>query len=224
MIEYIMDLTLLIAKKSATGTIQEGCEEIIDRLIENKVVMEKSRILDKKLKYYTDKLIKIANSNQIRNTNRSTLKANPDNFADDGTDVQLEPMTSKNGFSNKSDKLLYVPPKISAVHYSEGREMQAEDKKRVSLSAAIRQDLIEEYLDEPLEITHTNRLKQVLSKHEKERVEFEESYMTRLPETRADKAKKRKLMTIGSIADELVMDSVGMPAKKRKIKSNRRKK
>lgn len=59
------------------------------------------------------------------------------------------------------------------------------------------QDLKEEYLDAPTEISSGSRAQQILSKAQKEKQEYEEAYLTRLPVTKAEKHRNRKLTTLG---------------------------
>ena len=59
------------------------------------------------------------------------------------------------------------------------------------------QDLKEEYLDAPTEISSGSRAQQILSKAQKEKQEYEETYLTRLPVTKAEKHRQRKLTTLG---------------------------
>lgn len=64
-------------------------------------------------------------------------------------------------------------------------------------STSIIQDLKEEYLDIPTEITDGSRAQQLLSKSQKEKEEYEEAYLTRLPVTKAEKHRQKKLTTLG---------------------------
>lgn len=82
------------------------------------------------------------------------------------------------------------------------KRLQERTKKHM-LSSSIMQDLREEYLDAPLEVSQTSRAQQMLSKQQKERQEFEEEYMTRLPVTKSEKHKRRQLTTLGSLGEEI---------------------
>lgn len=85
----------------------------------------------------------------------------------------------------------------------ERAKKQEERSKRHALSSSIMQDLREEYLDTPVEITQSSRAQQMLSRQQQERQEYEENYLTRLPVTKADKHKRRQLSTLGTIGDEI---------------------
>lgn len=82
------------------------------------------------------------------------------------------------------------------------------------------QDLREEYLDTPVEITQSSRAQQVISKKEKERQEYEETYMTRLPVNKTDKHLRKQLTTLGTLGDEVTdFGTSTMGGVKRKRKS-----
>ncbi|KXJ82819.1 hypothetical protein RP20_CCG010979 [Aedes albopictus] len=97
---------------------------------------------------------------------------------------------------------VYVPPKHMAVPYEEesksdrARKQMDRARKR-ALGSSLIQELKEEYLDTPVEISSSSRALQKLSRKEREREEYEEKYLTRLPITKADKHRSRKLTTLG---------------------------
>lgn len=59
----------------------------------------------------------------------------------------------------------------------------------------------EECLDTPTEITDGSRAQQLLTRAQKEKEEYEEAYLTRLPVTKAEKHRQRKLTTLGEYVD-----------------------
>lgn len=97
----------------------------------------------------------------------------------------------------------YVPPKLTAVHYDgdESRQerlrKQQERAKKRSLGMSILHDLKEEFLDNPTEISGGSRAQQILTAAQREKEEYEETYLTRLPVTKAEKIRSRKLTTLG---------------------------
>lgn len=102
-----------------------------------------------------------------------------------------------------------MPPKLSAVHYDgdETREertrKQIERARKLALNSSIIQDLKEEYLDTPMEIQSTTRAQQMFSKAQREKEEYEEKYLTRLPITKAEKHKQKRLSTLGTLGSEI---------------------
>lgn len=65
------------------------------------------------------------------------------------------------------------------------------------------QDLREEYVDTPIEISQSSRAEQMLSKQQQERQQYEEEFMTRLPISKSDKHNRRQLTTLESLGDEI---------------------
>lgn len=103
---------------------------------------------------------------------------------------------------------VYVPPKHMAVPYEEESKSdrarkQMERARKRALGSSLIQELKEEYLDTPVEISSSSRALQKLSRKEREREEYEEKYLTRLPITKADKHRSRKLTTLGKCYQEV---------------------
>lgn len=92
---------------------------------------------------------------------------------------------------------------------------QQERAKKLVLSSSIIQDLREEYLDTPVEITQGSRAQQIISKQQQEREQYEEEYMTRLPVNKSEQHTRRKLTTLGTLGAEIT-DFGGTSASKRK--------
>lgn len=65
------------------------------------------------------------------------------------------------------------------------------------------QDLKEEYLDIPIEISQSSRAQQIITKQQQERQSYEEEYLTRLPVSKSEKHSRRKLTTLGTLGDEI---------------------
>lgn len=80
------------------------------------------------------------------------------------------------------------------------------------------QDLREEYLDTPVEVSQSSRAQQIISKKEQERQDYEETYLTRLPINKTDKHIRKQLTTLGTLGDE-VTDFGTSTGVKRKRKS-----
>lgn len=209
LLSYLINLTFIVLRK-CSGEKIEG-DPCIDRLIEIRTVLEKIRPIDHKLKYQIDKLVKTAVTGSSED-DPSSYRANPDNLIgkmDDASDESDSDSSEKVGKGEKSKSGVYVPPKLAAVHYlgdetAVDRNKRAEERsKKHALSASIMQDLREEYLDTPVEVSQTSRAQQILSRQQKEREEYEETYMTRLPVTKADKHKRRQMTTLGTLGDEV---------------------
>merc|ERR1719510_30316 len=90
MLEYVSDLSLLLLMKSHGKNI-EGAKTI-ERIVENRTVLEKMKPIEKKLKYQIDKYIKVAeNGGKIRPDDPIHFKPNPSALAsDDGSSEESD--------------------------------------------------------------------------------------------------------------------------------------
>jgi len=151
-------------------------------------------------------------------------ESSSDSGGDDETTKTTKTNRKKVKDSSKSG--VYVPPKLSAVRYddddtkAERNRKQLERAKKRTLSSSIIQDLKEEYLDIPIEVSAGTRAQQMLSRSQKEKEEYEETYLTRLPVTKTEKHRYNKLTTLGTLGDEITNfggQSLTSKSKKRKI-------
>ncbi|CAG9099144.1 hypothetical protein JYU34_002541 [Plutella xylostella] len=209
LVSYLINLTFIVLRKCSGERIES--DPTIDRLIEIRTVLEKIRPIDSKLKYQIDKLVKSAvvgasteNDPQAYRANPQNLMSKVDNSEDDSSDAaDAEEIKEKSAKSN-----LYVPPKLAAVHFDDetsksNSERNKERSKKQFLNSSVMRELREEYSDAPMEVTTGNHVKHSISKQEQERTEYEENYLTRLPVTKAEKNRRRKLTTVGMLADEI---------------------
>lgn len=112
LLSYLINLTYVVLRK-CSGEMIEG-DPCIDRLIEIRTVLEKIRPIDHKLKYQIDKLVKTAVTG-TNNKDPSNFKANPDNLMVGDKDSS----NSEDEGKEKKEKIgVYIPPKLSAVHYT----------------------------------------------------------------------------------------------------------
>ncbi|XP_076632678.1 neuroguidin isoform X1 [Colletes latitarsis] len=229
LISYLINLTYVVLRK-CSGERIEG-DPSIDRLIEIRTVLEKIRPIDHKLKYQIDKLVKTAVTGTTNNDDPSNFKANPDALIAKVDSIDEESDSDQDGEvdgfkstqSRKSN--IYVPPKLAAVHY-DGDETVAEKirkagerARRRAVSGAVLRELKEEYLDAPIEDTHGLSEKQVsLGRENKRKIEYEETYMTRLPVTKQEKHRRRQMTTLGTLGEEITSfgESSTVSDKKRK--------
>lgn len=109
LLSYLINLTFVVLRK-CSGEKIEG-DPCIDRLIEIRTVLEKIRPIDHKLKYQIDKLVKTAVTGTNAN-DPTTFRPNPENLIDGSESDDDSDAKEK----SKSD--VYVPPKLSAVHYA----------------------------------------------------------------------------------------------------------
>lgn len=102
----------------------------------------------------------------------------------------------------------YVPPKLTSMPYddetaAEKQEKLRERARKRTMNSTLIDEWKEEFLDTPVEISGGSRAQQMVSKAMKERERYEEDNLTRLPMTKAEKHRQKRLSTMGGLGDEL---------------------
>jgi U3 small nucleolar ribonucleoprotein protein LCP5 len=144
------------------------------------------------------------------------LKANPGNFDEDNSDsdgsdvsddneLKAEKRKSSAAAGTSSDK--YVPPRITSMPYEEDEKSEAQKQRERSRKRAINSALIdewkEEFLDTPIEISQSSRAQKQLSREMKERERYEEENFVRLPVTKEERHRQKRLSTMGALGEEI---------------------
>lgn len=211
MLDYMANLTYVMLRKCSGKSING--EKAIERICEDRTVLEKMKPTEKKLRYQIDKALKIAESGQMSSNdplnfrpNLSALKneGSDDDDADSDDESGDEATTSK---TNKVGK--YVPPKNVPAFDAGDKETlernEEEQNKKRSLSKSIMEDLRRQHSDMPDEehsnVHDTMRAQQIAKM--KERIQYEEDNFMRLPLTKKDKHKRNQMTTDGRLGDEL---------------------
>lgn len=113
LLSYLINLTYVVLRK-CSGERIEG-DPCIDRLVEIRTVLEKIRPIDHKLKYQIDKLVKSAITGPDA-SDPTMFRANPGNLEDE-SDSEEEDEDFEAETTKRSKSGVYVPPKLSAVHF-----------------------------------------------------------------------------------------------------------
>ncbi|XP_055857063.1 neuroguidin isoform X2 [Episyrphus balteatus] len=227
LLDYLINLTYVVLRKCSGETIEGNPS--IERLIEIRTVLEKIRPIDYKLRYQIDKLVKTAVTGVSDSSDPILYKPNPENMLtnydedDSGSNSQSDSedddevdeadeasVKPKKSLTATTKSGIYVPPKIKPVYYDGDEKPADRDRKLIdrakkrAMTTSMLQDLKEEYLDAPTEISSGSRAQQIISTAQKEKQEYEEAYLTRLPVTKAEKHRQRKLTTLGTIGDDIL--------------------
>ncbi|KPI93723.1 Neuroguidin-A [Papilio xuthus] len=226
LLSYLINLTYIVLRKCSGERIES--DPSIDRLVEIRTVLEKIRPIDSKLKYQIDKLVKTAVVGLVTEDDPQSYHPNPDNLVskiddNDNSSDETDDEESRKDKSSKSN--IYVPPKLAAVHFDESTSKVESEKKNKErskkqfLNSSVMRELREEYSEAPMEVTTGNHVKHSISKYEQEKTEYEENYLTRLPVTKAEKNRRKKLTTVGVLADEIT--GTRQTSRKHKLKSKK---
>jgi len=213
MLEYVSDLSLLLLMK-CHGKKIEGAKAI-ERIVENRTVLEKMKPIEKKLKYQIDKYIKVAeNGGKILSDDPIHFKPNPSALAsEDGSSDDSDANEDESTEDKSRNEIYKIPkhiPTLCEDDMENKRDTEKDDRavsKKRTLSKSILEDLRRQHLDTPEEEYH--QVDTMKAKHVamlKERTRYEEENFMRLPQMskkEKHKLKKRSMTTIGNVADEI---------------------
>jgi len=222
---YTSNLAYLMLKKCHGKSIEN--EAAVERLVEQRTVLEKIRPIDQKLRYQVDKMVSIAENGQIDMNDPLRFKPNPGGLMsklDEDSDSEVEED------SKEPSKQKFKPPMNVPQFFKENTDdaQSAEDgekSKKRAISRSIMESIKEQYSENPEEISHkTDVMRKKLIDEERERTRIEEEHFIRLPVTKADKLRRKELLTMSSVGDDItsfgrsVYDDTesGQPGTKRK--------
>jgi len=204
MAQYLADL-ISVAGHQLNGKSIEG-SDLVNRLIEERVTLERIRPLEDKLKYKIDKLTKIAHGNIDKN-DPLQIKPNVDNLDlsdEDDDEEEDEDEDQKTAESNRPKTGLYRAPRKQMVHYdgedkiSKEEKASAHERKRAIKSSVMR-EIWNEYGDEPEQLA-TNELQQEGKGRRKDieaqahKIKFEEENFIRIQEKKGHRNLEKKRM------------------------------
>ncbi|XP_003382464.1 PREDICTED: neuroguidin-like [Amphimedon queenslandica] len=185
MLNYLINLVQIMLLKAKGESILpqqegEGGSLAVDRLIELRVVLEKMRPLEMKLKYQIDKLVKAASSTGLAVSVNDPLnyKPNPNNL--------VPKIKESDGRSIGSNPGKYVPPKVRAMPFEDDtqkEEKKREKKRRKALQSSLVEDLADELSEAPREIKEVTRVSYQRKREradEMEKSKYEEDYFVRM--------------------------------------------
>jgi len=154
MLSYIQALTLLCAQRmlgqslndrASTSTQQafsssereaRGSQpgDLVDSLIENRIVLEKVKILESKMRYQIQKLVRLAEESPTEHVTNDPLafRPNPQALMDQESEdsASSEEDNLRDDDDRQRDDGIYRPPKLAPVPYTEGAGGKRDKKER----------------------------------------------------------------------------------------------
>jgi len=205
---YTSDLGFLMLKKcSGKGLTGEAA---VERLVETRTVLEKIRPIDQKLRYQVDKLVNIAENGTVDQNDPLRYKPNPEGLTsklDEGSSDEEESAATDPSSSQKFKAPMNVPQ-----YYNEGKSndaaadnlQQQEKSQKRTISKAIMDSIKEQYLDTPDEVSHkSDVMKKKFIDDEREKIRLEEEHFIGMLVTKADRVRRKQMMTMTSIGDDI---------------------
>ncbi|KAJ3095869.1 hypothetical protein HDU97_006443 [Phlyctochytrium planicorne] len=213
LLSYMTHLSLYLMMKVQGQRIES--HPSIDQMIEHRVVMERARPLEQKLKYQIDKLLRTVATSVFDKVNEDIqgdismdaadplqFKPNPENLVSAG-DAKAE-----GGKEEPSDGI-YRPPKVAPVPYEEkvkSKGKLSDREKDRSAKSRIIHDLAEQLDNRPEEKTTFGTGERVRERKSKEEAELdalrerEEETFTRFTSTKAQRKAEERRMRNGGIS------------------------
>ncbi|XP_014229154.1 neuroguidin [Trichogramma pretiosum] len=226
LLSYLINLTHIVLRKCSGEKIED--HPSIDRLIEIKTVLVKIKPIEQNFNKQIEKFVKTAATGTRDSDDPINFKPNPNALIgklDDSDEESESDDEIKEAGPKPKKSGIYVPPKLAAVHYdgdvsAADKTRRAEERaRRRAVSGTVLQELKEEFLDAPIEDSADISEKQSsFGRENKRKIEYEETYMTRLPVTKAEKHRQRQMTTLGTLGTEITSFGSGPSGKKRKAK------
>ena len=210
-LSYLTNLAYFILLK-LNGT-QIHNHKVIDSLVQLRVVLEKTRPLEQKIKYQIDKLIKAASASDdvglikpetdnVDLVDPLQFKPNPESLMP----IRESPLVSKQ--SSNEETGIYKPPKIAPMHFkhdTRDKSKLTNSVQKLAANSRLLNELRSQYDSKP-EIQSTEGTgyagREVGNKFDDElkaKIEFEEDNFIRPNPTRADKKLLKAVQSRGSM-------------------------
>ncbi|KAF9982972.1 Dimethyladenosine transferase [Modicella reniformis] len=194
LIEYITNLSFVMYRKLNGQSIKD--HPAIASLIEQRIILEKMKPIEQKLKYQIDKLIRAAvvgqqeGETQMNSGGADPLafKPNPKNMVLDNAGNEDQDEQDEKDHESSTTGGVYRAPKMVPVHYEEDSSVVAKRLKyqaRLQARAAksrVMKDLVSEFDDRPEEMSLNNEgvhFGMGLDEKQRERENYEEETFTR---------------------------------------------
>lgn len=221
-LSYLIDIVDVMKKKM----LSVDFSSTVERLVEQRVVLEKVKSIEDKFRYQMDLLTKSSSSNNFNAKNPMDLKPNlllslNETSIDDDLNDENISATEKANLDNQIDEKKkkpsmkddasknqkYVPPRLAQLKYEDDQERKSRELQRMK-RRAINSSLINELrreLDDGPEEEHDLLLnkKSGVEKFLKRKTAYEESNFIRLSLNRKQKSEVKRYSTVNTIGNDI---------------------
>lgn len=206
LLKYVMDVSLLFELRLGGGSLKQH-EYLVQDLIRQRVMLEKLRPVENKVKYQIDKLIRSASLTSTATTTAQDM--DPYNYRPNPTLLTMEEEEEEGVTGEIATDGVYKPPKIVPVPYDGddgdlerrgGNSKQDRDQERLLQKARrsrMLKELEQEFMETPEELGQGGgggeemlggrRVDQAWEMKERRRIQYEEDNFTRLTLSKKDK-------------------------------------
>lgn len=203
MLSYCANIIVYLMLKADGRSVAD--HPVMRKLLECRLLIDKLRPIDGKLKYQIDKLLRACQTeNDADMSFKPALGDDSDEEADNGNAKSSGVV--KFG-ADDEDGAVYKAPRITAVHFDEGKDKSAKKQraeerklKKQSQSVMVRV-LRQEFSDLPEEAGNIGSHKDLADDREAEIRSFEEERMMRVTLSKKDKSLLKRKHRIGTFDD-----------------------
>ncbi|KAI6036928.1 hypothetical protein PISMIDRAFT_685745 [Pisolithus microcarpus 441] len=209
MLSYIQSLVLLCARRAIGDPMEDrtppsnpfsttdrdprgsGIGDLVDSMIEGRVVLEKIRVMESRMRYQIEKLVRIADESPKAVTEDPlAFRPNPQNLVNN---EQLDGGLGEDTDEKAQEDGVYRPPKLAPMPYVETTSDKRSKRQPVpkTLSSLIHQDPSRPHVESTSGLSFTPALASDRAREIQQMTEFEEDNFTRLVMKRKD-ARRRK--------------------------------
>ncbi|KAI6007841.1 hypothetical protein EDC04DRAFT_2871657 [Pisolithus marmoratus] len=197
MLSYMQSLVLLCARRAIGDSMEDrtppsdpfsttdrdsrgsGIGDLIDSMIEGRVVLEKIRVMESRMRYQIEKLVRIADeSSKAVTEDPLAFRPNPQNFANNN---QSDGESGEDA-DEKAQEGVYRPPKLAPMPYVETTADKRSKRRPIpkTLSSLIHQDPSRPHIESTSGLGATPALASDRARDIQRMTEFEEDNFTRL--------------------------------------------
>ncbi|KAF9228726.1 hypothetical protein BS17DRAFT_691170 [Gyrodon lividus] len=212
MLFYLQSLVLLSARRVAGDSLEDkassslpfstvnrdargaGVGDLVDSMIEGRVVLEKIKVLESRMRYQIEKLVRVADdaSKNIAD-DPLAFRPNPKNLANNDQGSGAESDQDQNEDEENRDGI-YRPPKLAPMPYTESAGDKRSKRQPIpkTLSSLIHQDPSRPYIESTSGLGSTPALASDRAREIQRMTEFEEDNFTRLMMKKKDARRRRQ--------------------------------
>ncbi|KAF8120950.1 hypothetical protein EV363DRAFT_1406709 [Boletus edulis] len=212
MLFYLQSLVLLVARRAAGDTLEDrtpaslpfstaerdargaGVGDLVDSMIEGRVVLEKIKVLESRIKYQIEKLVRIADD-ASKNVADDPLafRPNPQNLVDNDQASNAASDAEGNEEADNRDGI-YKPPKLAPMPYTENAGDKRSKRQPIpkSLSSLLHQDPSRPHLESSSGLGAMPALASGRAREIQRMTEFEEDNFTRLMMKKKEAQRRRR--------------------------------
>ncbi|KAI6129093.1 hypothetical protein EV401DRAFT_1853075 [Pisolithus croceorrhizus] len=210
MLSYIQSLVLLCARRAVGDPMEDrtppsnpfsttdrdsrgsGIGDLVDSMIEGRVVLEKIRVMESRMRYQIEKLVRMADESPKAVTEDPlAFRPNPQNFVNN---EQLDGGSGEDADEKAQEDGIYRPPKLAPMPYVETASDKRSKRQPVpkTLSSLIHQDPSRPHVESTSGLSFTPALASDRAREIQRMTEFEEDNFTRLVMKRKDARRRRR--------------------------------